>query len=89
MVGETGREERVKKRGDVYEQCVFCHRRLDIPKDMDIELRPFYIEGAGQLCYDCYSELYGMIPGSKGRKSDAGLLARGFLTLGPAKNMKK
>ena len=30
-----------------------------------------------------------MIPGSKGQKSDASLLARGFLTLGPAKNMKK
>ena len=28
-----------------------------------------------------------MIPGSKGQKSDASLLARGFLTLGPAKNM--
>ena len=30
-----------------------------------------------------------MIPGSKGLKSDAGLPARGFLNLGPAKNMKK
>ena len=30
-----------------------------------------------------------MIPGSKGPKSDASLLARGFWTLGPAKNMKK
>ena len=24
----------------------------------EIEFRPFYIEGAGQLCYDCYHELY-------------------------------
>jgi len=30
-----------------------------------------------------------MIPGSKGLKSDASLLARGFLNLGPAKNMNK
>lgn len=30
-----------------------------------------------------------MVPGSKGRESDASLLARGFLTLGPAKNMNK
>ncbi len=30
-----------------------------------------------------------MIPGSKGRKSDASLLAEGVLTLGPAKNMSK
>ena len=30
-----------------------------------------------------------MIPGSKGLKSDASLLAGGFLNLGPAKNMSK
>ena len=30
-----------------------------------------------------------MIPGSKGRKADASLLARGFLTLRPAQNMNK
>ena len=30
-----------------------------------------------------------MIPGSKGHKSDASLLAGGFMTLGPAKNMSK
>ena len=30
-----------------------------------------------------------MISGSKGRKSDASLLAGGFLNLGPAKNMSK
>ena len=39
-----------------------------------------------------YSKLpytYVMIPGAKGQKSDASLLARGILTLGPAKNMNK
>ena len=30
-----------------------------------------------------------MIPGSKGLKSDAGSLGRGFLNMGFAKNMKK
>ncbi len=30
-----------------------------------------------------------MIPGSKGQKSDASLLAGGFLNSGPAKNMSK
>jgi hypothetical protein len=34
----------------------------------------------------CFND---MIPGSKGRKSDASLLAGGFLNLGPAKNMSK
>ena len=35
------------------------------------------------------STAYDMIPGSQGRKSDASLFARGFSTLGPAKNMNK
>ena len=47
-----------KDRGKEYEECVCCHQRLDIPKNIEIELRPFYIEGAGQLCYACYHELY-------------------------------
>ena len=32
---------------------------------------------------------YKMIPGSKGHKSGASLLAGGFVALGPAKNMSK
>lgn len=41
-----------------YETCVCCHKKINISKNEEIELRPFYIEGAGQLCYDCYHELY-------------------------------
>lgn len=41
-----------------YEICVCCHKKVKILKNKDIELRSFYIEGAGQLCYDCYHELY-------------------------------
>lgn len=41
-----------------YEICVCCHERLNIRKNREIEFRSFYIEGAGQLCYDCYHELY-------------------------------
>ena len=42
----------------LYETCVCCHKRLKIPRNQEIEFRSFYIEGAGQLCYDCYQELY-------------------------------
>jgi len=35
------------------------------------------------------THFYLMIPGSKGQKFDASLLAGEFLTLGPAKNMSK
>lgn len=44
---------------DEHEECACCHKKLEIPRNEEIELRPFYIEGAGQLCYDCYHELYG------------------------------
>lgn len=47
-----------KDRKHEYEECVCCHRKLSISKNEEIEFRPFYIEGAGQLCYDCYHELY-------------------------------
>lgn len=58
----AGKAGPVKKdaqdQADAYERCVCCHRRVGILKDTDIEFRPFYIEGAGQLCYGCYYELY-------------------------------
>lgn len=43
---------------NVYEICVCCHKKLNITRNEQIEFRPFYIQGAGQLCYDCYYELY-------------------------------
>ena len=40
-----------------YEICIVCHKELDIKKDTPILEREFYIEGAGQVCIDCYIEL--------------------------------
>lgn len=48
----------INNRENLYEICVCCQKRLEIPRNQDIEFRPYYIEGAGQLCYDCYQELY-------------------------------
>lgn len=42
-----------------YERCVICKRKTDVPADLEIGRRRFYIEGAGQLCPACYRELYG------------------------------
>lgn len=47
-----------KKFDNKYETCVCCYKKIKIFKNEEIEFRPFYIEGAGQLCYDCYHELY-------------------------------
>lgn len=48
-----------KKEEKEYEQCVFCGKKTIVPKEQEIEMRPYYIEGAGQLCYDCYKKIYG------------------------------
>lgn len=47
------------------ETCVSCGKQTDIPKERNISERRFYIEGAGQLCRDCYYQLYG--PGRLGK----------------------
>lgn len=36
-----------------YEVCVGCGDITNIPKNMIIQKREFYIEGAGQLCEKC------------------------------------
>lgn len=41
-----------------FETCVCCHKQLPISVDEPIDYRAFYVEGAGQLCYDCYHKIY-------------------------------
>lgn len=57
------REDRLKS-GKIqeekqYEQCVLCRKITDIPIELAIDYRAFYLEGAGQLCYNCFKKLYG------------------------------
>jgi len=39
------------------EECIVCHKQTNIPKDLDIDLREYYIEGAGQLCKECFVDI--------------------------------
>lgn len=39
--------------------CVICSKDTGIPKTTDISYRNFYVEGAGQLCGDCWDKVYG------------------------------
>lgn len=39
--------------------CVKCKKLTQYTKDVDIDLREHYIEGAGQLCDECYDKIYG------------------------------
>ena len=40
------------------ELCISCGVDTRVPVALDIQKRLYYIEGAGQLCRDCYDELY-------------------------------
>ena len=41
-----------------FETCVLCNKTTDTPIDLHIDMRTEYIEGAGQLCKECYEENY-------------------------------
>jgi hypothetical protein len=41
-----------------FEKCVLCEEQTDVPKNLPIELREHYVEGAGQLCPKCYLDCY-------------------------------
>lgn len=38
--------------------CVLCGVKTECSKDTAIRERKGYVEGAGQLCYDCCQDLY-------------------------------
>ena len=42
-----------------YEKCVVCRATTDVPTDMPVSERKWYVPGAGQLCKKCCMELYG------------------------------
>jgi len=40
------------------EHCVVCGVDTKVPVTMHVDLRFFYVEGAGQLCKECYNRAY-------------------------------
>ncbi len=44
-----------------FEVCVSCHRITDVPASLPVRQRRGYIESVGQLCEDCYYEIYGKL----------------------------
>ena len=41
------------------EKCILCKCETPYDKYENINNRHCYVEGAGQLCYDCWKETYG------------------------------
>ena len=39
------------------ETCVLCGKKTPFNKSDNIDYRCYYVEGAGQLCKDCYRKL--------------------------------
>ena len=40
------------------DKCVGCGTETEYDEKTNIEYRNFYVEGAGQLCYTCWKEIY-------------------------------
>jgi hypothetical protein len=38
-----------------FENCVMCDKLTNVPKNLHIDYRSNYVEGAGQLCFECYT----------------------------------
>ena len=39
----------------IYETCIICGTVTPVLKSTDINYRTGYVEGAGQLCYGCFT----------------------------------
>jgi fatty acid/phospholipid biosynthesis enzyme len=39
--------------------CVSCGKTTDVDSSARVEMRPHYVEGAGQLCPECWRRVYG------------------------------
>ena len=46
----------------VFETCVSCRKPTNVRKDTHVDMRKYYVEGAGQLHKECYEQVYGLSP---------------------------
>lgn len=42
------------------DRCILCGRATPYETEEEVDNRNLYIEGAGQLCDKCYSNIYGV-----------------------------
>lgn len=65
MIGILRGKIKHKIRPTDIDLCICCGAETEYTRDTAIGKRVGYIEGAGQLCFRCYCELYG-----EGRSGD-------------------
>lgn len=53
-IDENNNVTLVGTNNDLYEDCILCNEKTTTLKTAHVDFRTGYIEGAGQLCRDCY-----------------------------------
>lgn len=43
------------------EMCISCKKDTGVPVNKNVDMRTNYVEGAGQLCGECFLSLYNKI----------------------------
>ena len=51
--------EHKAEKSSAFETCAICHSITETPKDFPVENRSRYVAGVGELCQECYSQLFG------------------------------
>ncbi len=59
---ERYRPKLANLRNENLERCVLCHVVVDVPRTLPVTLRQYYVDGAGQLCQECYDKVYDGLP---------------------------
>jgi hypothetical protein len=44
------------------DNCANCGKPTIYPKSVNVDFRQYYIDGAGQLCKECYNKIYNEKP---------------------------
>lgn len=47
--------------GNDLEKCVTCDFETNVKINTRVDMRECYVEGAGQLCEDCYKGVYHIV----------------------------
>ena len=53
-INEDGLVTSVGKHSDIYETCIMCGKETTTLKTTHVDFRYGYVEGAGQMCRECY-----------------------------------
>lgn len=52
------------KESDVFESCVVCNGKTPVRRDTPVDKRALYVKGIGQVCYDCWHQVFSNAEGN-------------------------